>query len=227
MTILIAFIGLWAGNLLNLIIARQLPSDEDPMPPHRSWVEWLPIVGTSRRKDWVGLAVEVTTAFMAATLVGNYGLGVRSLFLFGASLVLIHTGAVDFKIRMIDTLVLVIATLVVLLFAPLNELRWLRSVQGLATAGVMFLFFFVLAKVLFRGVQAPFGLGDVYLAAFIGALVGLYALPYALFYGMGLAGAVALALIVLRGFGRAVPTYISYGTYLCLGALLFLASRAG
>ncbi len=224
MTILIALLGLWAGNLLNLIIARQL--EEHSLALQRSWIEWLPVVGTLRRKDWVGLAVEVTSAFMAATLVGDYGLGARSLFLFGASLVLIDTGAVDFKTRMIDTLVLVIATLVALLFAPLNELGWLRSAQGLALAGAMFLFFFVLAKALFRGVQAPFGLGDVYLAAFIGALAGFYALPYALFYGMLLAGAVALALIVLRAFGRPVPTYISYGTYLCLGALFFLASRA-
>lgn len=225
MTILIALLGLWAGNLLNLIIARQL--EEHPSLPQRAWWERLPIVGTLRRKDWVGLTVEITSAFMAATLVGAYGLGVRSLFLFGASLVLIDTGAVDFKIRMIDTLVLVIATLIALLFAPLNELHWMRSAQGMASAGAMFLFFFVLAKVLFRGVQTPFGLGDVYLAAFIGALAGFYALPYALFYGMGLAGAVALALIVLRAFGRPVPTYISYGTYLCLGALFFLASRAG
>lgn len=225
MTILIALLGLWAGNLLNLIIARQL--EEHPLPPQRSWIEWLPVVGTLRRKDWVGLAVEVTSAFMAATLVADYGLGARSLFLFGASLVLINTGAVDFKTRMIDTLVLAVATLAALLFAPLNELGWLRSAQGLALAGAMFLFFFVLAKVLFRGVKAPFGLGDVYLAAFIGALAGLYAVPYALFYGMLLAGAVALALIVLRAFGRPVPTYISYGTYLCLGALFFLASRVG
>ncbi len=225
MTILIALLGLWAGNLLNLIIARQL--EEQPLPPRRSWIEWLPVVGTLRRKDWVGLAVEVTSAFMAATLVGDYGLGARSLFLFGASLVLIDTGAVDFKTHMIDTLVLVIATLVALLFAPLNELGWLRSAQGLAMAGAIFLFLFVLAKALFRRVQAPFGLGDVYLAVFIGALAGFYALSYALFYGMGLAGAVALALIVLRAFGRQVPIYISYGTYLCLGALFFLASRAG
>ena len=139
-------------------------------------------------------------------------------------MVLIDTAAVDFKTRMIDTLVLVVAMFVVLLLAPVNEIGWLGSALGLATAGLLFFVLFVLAKVLFPGVAAPFGLGDVYLAAFIGALVGFAALPTALFCGVVLAGMAALVVIVLRTMGRKVPQYIAYGTYLCLGALLFLVA---
>jgi leader peptidase (prepilin peptidase) / N-methyltransferase len=223
--LLIALLGLAAGSLLNRIIARQL--DEPIRRLDGAWQHWLPLVGTIRRRDWIALTVEIASAIMAVLLVQSYGLGTRSLFLFGASLVLIDTGVIDFKIRMIDTLVLVVATVLALLLAPVNELHWVRAVAGFLLAGLMFLFFFVLAKVLFRGVDAPFGLGDVYLAAFIGALAGFYALPYALFYGMALAGGVALVLIIMRSLGRSVPMYISYGTYLCLGALFFLASGVG
>ncbi len=100
----------------------------------------------------------------------------------------------------------------------------LLSLVGLLAAGVIFIFFFILAQLLFPGVAAPFGLGDVYLGAFIGALVGFLQLPPALFYGMALAGLVSVVLLALRAAGRTAPTYIAYGTYLCLGALLFLAA---
>jgi leader peptidase (prepilin peptidase) / N-methyltransferase len=222
MTLLAALLGLIAGNLLNIRIARDV-QEQPEAPQNHSWHDRIPIAGAVRRRDWVALTVELLSAAMAGVLVLHYGLSARSLFLFGASLVLIHTGAVDFRIRMIDTLVMVVATIVALALAPVNELRYVRSAQGLATAAAMFLFFYVLAKVMFRGVHAPFGLGDVYLAAFIGALVGFFDLTTALFYGIGLAGLVATTLLIMRAMGRPTPMYISYGTYLCLGALLFLA----
>jgi leader peptidase (prepilin peptidase)/N-methyltransferase len=222
MIALIALLGLIAGSLLNILIAREV-QEPTAVPPDITVLDRLPLIGPYRRHDWLAMVVEIISAAMASVLVVHYGLSARSLFLFGASLVLLHTGAVDFKIRMIDTLVMVVATIVALALAPINELRWIRSAQGLATATAMFLFFFILAKVLFRGVHAPFGLGDVYLAAFIGALVGFFALTTALFYGIALAGLVALTILIMRAFGRPTPTYISYGTYLCLGTLLFLA----
>jgi leader peptidase (prepilin peptidase)/N-methyltransferase len=40
-----------------------------------------------------------------------------------------------------------------------------------------------------------------------------------------MAGLVSIVLIVLRSTGRRGPKYIAYGTYLCLGTLLFLATR--
>lgn len=231
MVVLVALVGLFVGNLLNLVIARQLATFR-----RRGYLlrasgptGWLPVVGSLQAREWVGLAVEVLCGLMAAALFLRYGLSLRSLLLFAASLVLIETGAIDFKIRMIDTLVLVVAMLAVLLLAPLisggGAVAWLRSGLGLLVAGLVFLLLYGLSKVLFPGVAVPFGLGDVFLAAFIGALVGLVAVPTALFYGMLLAGLVAAVLVALRAAGRKVPKYIAYGTYLCLGTLLFLATR--
>ncbi len=225
MTLVAALVGLLIGNLLNVIVLRQASADDPTLSRRRSTaVDWLPVAGVLGGRDWVGLAVEVVTAVMAAALAHRYGLSLRGLFLFAASLILIDIGAVDFRVRMIDPLVLLAAMLVALALAPFNDLARLWSMIGLLTAAGIFIFFFVLAKLMFPGHAAPFGLGDVYLAAFIGALVGFFNLPPALFYGMLLAGLVSAALLVWRAFGRPTPTYIAYGTYLCLGALLFLAA---
>ncbi len=227
MSTLVALVGLLIGNLLNLIVDRQSVTEEHPLaPPRASFVDWIPIVGSVRRRDWVALVVELATGLMAVALFEKFGVSGRGLALFAGSLVLINTGAVDFRIRMIYTGEMVVATLLALALAGVTGIGWLSSMLGLATALLLFIFLFLLAKMLFRGHAAPFGLGDVYLAAFIGALVGFLALPVALFYGMLMAGVVALALIVLRAAGRDVPTYIAYGTYLCLGVLLFLVTQA-
>ncbi len=226
MVVLIALVGLVAGNLLNVVIARQLVSAYRVRLPRRKGPpDWVPLLGAWRRRAWLELAVEVVTGLMAAALFLHYGLSVRTLVLFGASLVLIDTGAIDFKVRMIDTLVLVVAIVAVLALAPLNAIGWLSSAFGLVMATIMFFLLYMLAKVLFPGVAAPFGLGDVYLAAFIGALVGFRDLSVALFYGIAMAGLVSIVLIALRSTGRKGPKYIAYGTYLCLGTLLFLATR--
>jgi leader peptidase (prepilin peptidase)/N-methyltransferase len=114
--------------------------------------------------------------------------------------------------------------LVALLAAALvPELNFLSSLLGALAAGFVFAIFFALARLLFPAASSPFGLGDVYLAIFIGAAVGLLNLMMALFYGMLLAGVFSAALIVLRRAGRPnIPQYISYGTFICLGALGYL-----
>jgi leader peptidase (prepilin peptidase)/N-methyltransferase len=66
-------------------------------------------------------------------------------------------------------------------------------------------------------------MGDVYLAIFIGSVVGVVNLAPALFYGMLIAGLVSAGILVLRRAGRKTPEYISYGSYLCLGVLIFIA----
>jgi leader peptidase (prepilin peptidase)/N-methyltransferase len=70
----------------------------------------------------------------------------------------------------------------------------------------------------------PFGCGDVYLAAVIGAMTGWPDVATALFYGMIFGGLGAIVLLVTRRASRrdAVP----YGPYLCVGALLVLLIRA-
>lgn len=218
-------LGLLSGNLLNWLVDRQAVTDKTPPAPLRQSRDWLPVLGAGARRNWFALTVELLTAISTAVLFARHGLSVKFALLFVAALVLIDTGAVDWRVKLIDVLILIVATVLAVATAQLRELYWLRSLQGLATALVLFVLFFVVAKLMYPGQGAPFGLGDVYLGAFIGALVGFFDLPYALFYGMGLAGVASLAIILLRGYRRARHVAISYGTYLCLGTLAYMLFR--
>jgi leader peptidase (prepilin peptidase)/N-methyltransferase len=214
-------LGLFLGVALNQLIVVQL-RDDLPQLQMVSPVRFVPIVGAVTHRFWVALAVEIVATVIAVVLWQYYGWSPRFWLLLAASLVLIDTAAIDWQVKLIDTLVMVGATIVVVAFAPLIVGSWARSIQGLLAAGFVFLLFFVIAKVLYPSQQAPFGLGDVYLGMFIGALLGLFRVGPALFYGMVLAGLASIGMIVVLGFARARHIPISYGTYLCLGVLLYL-----
>src|SRR5690349_11882533 len=109
MAMIAVLASLFVGNLLNLVIARQAHTDGSSRAPRRTIGDWFPVSGAVQRRDWVALTVELITATVAAALSSRYGWTPRALFLFVASLVLIDTGAVDFRIRMIDTLIMVVA----------------------------------------------------------------------------------------------------------------------
>lgn len=221
MIVLVLLLGLVLGAALNAVVALQL-RDDLPEAQRSSPLRYVPLIGPIAERSWVALVVELVTALMAVVLWQQYGWTPRFWLLLGASLVLIDTAAIDWQVKLIDTLVMVVATIVAVACAPLIVGSWVRSLQGLLAAGVVFTLFFVIAKVLYPGQQAPFGLGDVYLGMFIGALLGLYNVGPALFYGMLMAGLASVGIIVVLGFAKARHIPISYGTFLCLGVLLYL-----
>jgi leader peptidase (prepilin peptidase)/N-methyltransferase len=71
-----------------------------------------------------------------------------------------------------------------------------------------------------RGKRQGVGEGDAKLMAFIGAVLGLKALPWVLFSSAALGGLTGL--VVSLGRNRDRFTLISYGPFLVVGALLFL-----
>lgn len=218
---LVLLVGLVLGTALNLLIWVQLRADH-PQAEGVSRLRWVPLVGSIAQRAWVSLAVELATSAMAVVLWQQYGWSPRFWLLLAASLVLIDTAAIDWQVKLIDTLVMVAATIAAVAFAPMIVGSWTRSLQGLLAAGLVFVLFFVIAKVLYPQQQAPFGLGDVYLGMFIGALVGFYNVGPALFYGMMLAGLASVVMIVVLGFAKARHIPISYGSFLCVGVLLYL-----
>lgn len=218
---LVLLLGLVLGTALNLLIAAQLRADM-PQAKSVSPLRFLPLIGSVTRRAWVSLAVELVTSVMAVVLWQQYGWSPRFWLLLAACLVLIDTAAIDWQVKLIDTLIMVAATVAAVAFAPMIVGSWVRSLQGLLAAGIVFILFFVIAKVLYPQQQAPFGLGDVYLGMFIGALVGFYNVGPALFYGMMLAGLASIGMIVVLGFAKARHIPISYGSFLCLGVLLYL-----
>ena len=198
-----------------------------------AWWQMVPVVGwlaqggrarcCGRPLHWIFLLDDLLLTGAAVLLFLRYGLGVEWLYLMFVAVVLVLTGAIDWLHRSIYTFVILGAALVALLAAfSVPHHSFLNALLGALLAGLVFALFFALARFLFPSTAAPFGLGDVYLAIFIGAAVGFLNLMPAIFYGMVLAGAFSLALLGLRAAGRSVPQYISYGSFLCLGALGYL-----
>ncbi len=129
---------------------------------------------------------------------------------------------VDSWTRLIHTNMIGLGILLGWLFAALDGTRQLgSSVIAMAAAAAVFAGIFLLAVVIYRNPKVvPFGLGDVYLAAMIGAMVRLDDIARALLYGIFLAGICIAVLLVLKRVNR--KQAVAYGPYLALGALLVL-----
>ena len=240
-TIAIFVAGLFLGTLLNTIVIR-LPRERALSGWPRcircgrplAWWQVLPVVGwlaqsgharcCKRSLNALFPLIELITGVALVIFHARYALSVPFWYLSFVAAVLIVTGAIDWLHRSIYTFVILGAALIVLLattVAPIHSFR--NALFGALVAGFVFVIFFALARVLFPGKSSPFGLGDVYLGIFIGAAVGLTNLLPSLFYGMVMAGIFSAVLILAKRSGRAnVPEYISYGTFLCLGALGYL-----
>lgn len=220
---MILFAGL-AGSvvamLLNRLIVRQLEPTNG-----RQWWLFVPLIGAVLRRDWVALAVDFSTIGVAGVLAQTYGWSVRFVLVLAAAAVLIYTAAVDWRVRLIDTLLMLGATAGALAFAPLLAGDWLNALLGTLAAALVFVLLFMLARVLYPQQHAPFGLGDVYLGMFIGALVGISDVGAALLAGMLLAGVASVVLMLVHGYKQARHMPIAYGAFLCMGVLLHLINR--
>ncbi|NTV64295.1 MAG: prepilin peptidase [Oscillochloris sp.] len=237
---LVGIAGLLIGSLLNVLIVR-LPREKRMLGWPRctrtgqplAWWQLIPLVGwliqrgrasDGRPLHWIFPLVELIYSLALLRIFQIYGLGPQLVYLAFLCAVLVVTGAIDWLCRWIYTYVILGAAVVALVVGPLLGMDWRNVVIGALVSGFVFVLLFLLARLLFPGHDAPFGLGDVYLAIFIGAAVGITNLATALIGGMLLAGFVSAGIIIARRAGRATSTYISYGSYLCLGALIFIAN---
>jgi leader peptidase (prepilin peptidase)/N-methyltransferase len=240
LTQLIVFLaGLALGGLINVLVVR-LPREGRLLGWPRCtrtgtplvWWQLIPVAGwliqrgragDSRPIHWLYPLVELLSGFALLRLYQLYGLGPAFYYLAFICAVLLLTGAIDYLHRYIYTFVILGGAAVALVAGSLILMDWRNVALGALAGGVVFLLFYLLARILFPAAGVPFGLGDVYLAIFIGAAVGLLSLSTALFYGMVMAGIVSTGILIARRAGRPTPTYIAYGSYLCLGCLLFIA----
>jgi leader peptidase (prepilin peptidase)/N-methyltransferase len=237
--LLVFVAGLLLGSLLNIIIIR-VPREQRLLGWPRCtrtgqplvWWQLLPVVGwlfqrgkaaNGKSLHWIFPVVELLTALMLLRIFQLYGFSPAFFYLTFITSVLIVTGAIDWLHRFIYTFMILGAALITLLIGPLVGMDWRDVLLGALAGGLLFAILYGLARIMFPGHAAPFGLGDVYLAIFIGATVGLLSLPPALFYGMLMAGVVSAGILIARRTGRDMPTYIAYGSYLCLGVMLFIA----
>lgn len=194
-----------------------------------AWVVASAQAGLANRKDdrgWsptqVGFVAVVAAYFGLVAARSDETKQLVAIAVFALPLLVILL--VDWWTRFIYTNVILVGIVAGLAVAAADGLSsLLHALAGLAGGAALFLAFFLLAAVIYRNLKVvPFGLGDVYLAGMIGAMVGGFlAAVGTLFYGILLAGVAAGLLLVTKRAKRRDP--VPYGPYLCVGAFIALA----
>lgn len=217
-----------AGSLIN-VLASRLPADGDPDiigPPIRpnskreDWFGLIPFFGAWQR-DGTGIDRPKLGTDLAATAIVAIALlrhdfsfnGIRAAIFALALLIVLR---IDWQNHLIFTITIVPAIVVALAFqaySSFDDLIW--ATGAMFGAALLFLVLFILALVIYG--KRALGLGDIWLAALIGAMTGQSVIA-ALLLGMFLAGFGGLFLILIRVRSR--TDYIPYGAYLCLGAIV-------
>ncbi len=179
----------------------------------------------TRLQDLMGME-HLLGALLGAVALGlNYRLNasvadflVTSIF----ALLLIAILLIDLRHHLVYPLMPLAGVLLGVVLNPLGgDIGVTSSLLAALLATLAFLGLFLLGKFLF-GVEA-LGSGDVFLAAMIGAMVGMEFVWTALFLGSIFGAVASLVLLVARSHGR--RDYIPFGTGMCLAAILVLAVR--
>ena len=192
---------------------------------------WLPLWGFGQARTdsetgeprlmWQAV-FEIATAAYFAFLGYRFGLSLDLLMIVCFSVPLLVIMLVDFWTRLIHTKVIGLGVMLGWAFAAVDGgQQLLHSFYGMLVGAGVFLVFFLLALAIYRNLNVvPFGLGDVYLAAMIGAMVRIDLIGRALILGVFLAGVILAALLAAKVLSR--KQAVAYGPYLCLGALVTL-----
>ena len=236
--VLCALVGWFAGAAIwnvarnqatrrPLLAGAASDTGTDGMPP----VAWLPLLGLLRARTdpSTGMAqyrwrpiFELATAAYFVIAAAQLGGSSELTTVLVCSVPLLVMGLVDYWTRLIHSVVVLAGIGVGLLFALQDGPRGLaESALAMVLAALAFGFFYVMVIVVYKNPKAsPFGLGDVYLAAMIGAMVRLDDVVRALFLGMLISGVILGGLLLAKVLDR--KQTVAYGPYLCLGALLTL-----
>jgi len=191
--------------------ATTAPTEVHPRPSALAYFRALP------RRRQVGVAG--AGALLAVGCFIRFGVSGHALVGAVFAAVLVPLTAIDLDRRLLPNVIVLPALAVVLIlqiaFYPDRGLEWVLAAVGAA------LFFFVPMLIY----PAGMGLGDVKLAALLGAALGKAA-AVAIAAGLLAAGAVALVVLAREGLGarkKAIP----FGPFLAFGGLLalFLGGR--
>ncbi len=185
----------WSGLLSALLWRGKCPQCASPIPWRRLWVE----LGTMA--TWALLGIRF-----------DPGLHLAGALFYTA--VLIVVTVTDLEHRLIPNRVVYPAIAVALLMSAVDPT--ISPLQALAGALLGFGLFLVFA-IIGRG---ALGMGDVKLAAFLGAALGLPVVLIALIGGIMLGGVISAALLVTRRVG--LKSYIPYGPFLTVAGWIAL-----
>ena len=222
--------GLAIGSFLNVVAAR-LPEKRSIVHPGSAcgscgtpvaWYDNIPLVsylvlrGRCRscgvRFGLLYPAVELVTGLLVAASFWAFGLSGRAFVAAFFCICLVAVSAIDLKARIIPNVIVVPATVIVLVAMTILEPSPQWIVGSLGASG------FLLAAVI--AYPKGMGMGDVKLAALMGAALGWY-VPVALMAGMIAAMVPSVALLARHG-SAARKMSIPFGPFLALGSVVAL-----
>ncbi|MCA9874372.1 MAG: prepilin peptidase [Anaerolineales bacterium] len=237
LNLLFALIGLLTGGVVNAL-ADDLPQRKRPSRPHCPDADCLYVYGPVgwlavgrllayngrcthcgrpvRRRGWL---VEIGTALLFACLpwlLDDPLTLVVYAFYIGLLILII---VIDLENRLILDVVTLPGTAVALLCSLfLPGINLISALLGAVLGLVLFLGIYWLAKVTFG--PGAIGQGDVKLALLMGAMLGVPNILIALMLGIVLGGVISAFLLATRLVKR--NTYLPYGQYLAVAAILML-----
>jgi leader peptidase (prepilin peptidase)/N-methyltransferase len=237
--------GLFTGGVLNVVADRMPPLHPDfdgPFIADRrrklAWWEWLPLLsslGVMRKRRMVVTnnrlrypALELATAGLFVAAAARFHQEpAQAAAACAFSAALLTLGAIDLETRYLPYRLsiptLLAAASVSVLWpgfgaADQGGRAWW---EGLAAGGGAFGFFYGI-HLLGAGLRRPLmGDGDAYLAAALGALLGLQMTFVSLYITAVLGGVFAIGVLGARAFGYRVKV-IPYGPYMVAGGLAAL-----
>ncbi len=231
-SILAGILGLVFGSFAAVVVDRWPRGESVVRPPSRCdgcrrrlapWelvpvLSWMLLRGRCHtchaRIPASALAIELACGALAAGAVLALGPGWDAVSAAVLLVVLVPVVLIDLRHHLIPDILVLPATAVVLAASILADpAYWWVPVAGAAGAGGFLL-------LLWLAYPAGMGLGDVKLAALIGAALGASAIP-ALAIAFGAGAVVGLALIARLGV-RARRMAIPFGPFLAAGALAAL-----
>lgn len=231
--LLIVIAGVVLGGLIGSainVIASRLPAEEPLLGPPLRTADgkpdrsaFLPYLGARHPEtgaiDWPNFGTQVGAAIMVSITLFLHGFSFSSLQTVVLASVLLTILRIDWQHHLIFLITIWPGLLLALLFNTIESWGELASsgLAGLVAAGV-FLFLYLLAILIYK--KRALGLGDVFLAALIGTMVGLPFIVTTLLFGMVLGALGGLFLIAIKVRSR--TDYIPYGAYLSLAAIIMV-----
>jgi leader peptidase (prepilin peptidase)/N-methyltransferase len=230
--------GLAVGSFLNLIITRL--SQEEPVGRGRPrclhcdhpspWQHFIPLLGyawSRGRCPFCGEplslrypAVELAAGLLGLALWWRFP-GSALLWVYGPfAAALLVLSVLDLQYYWLPDLITLPGTALGLAGALVfPQLDFLKALLGAAGGYGFFCLVRWAYKQMTRGKRQGLGAGDAKLAAFIGAVLGLQALPWVLFSSAVLGSLVGLVVARRSVEGRFAS--LPYGPFLAVGALWF------
>lgn len=222
------FAGWSIGFVLSPVVyrlPRELPWNAEPACPACGVRVRKPGLGLTARchlcRAWTGFdRVEWPLAALYLLMILRFPPpAIAEAFIYSLfAIALLVIAMIDLRHRFVYLAVSLPSLLGALVLSPwVPGLSITRTLLGFAIGTAVFLGFYVVGRLAYRGAE-PMGTGDITIAAIIGAMVGFPRVISALFIGVVASAVIGLVMmLVTRGDRRA---FFPYGPGLCLGALV-------